>query len=119
MHRAYASFDKTKKGSMQQRELADLRSAFLVSEETTPADNLGNLRGHHLVPGFVPRSDALDCVPRKDRQISPLASPGAKAGNIRGRFLKKKSRSRELGLAVSVERIKGKGTLVSTAAKSG
>ena len=54
MHRAYASFDKTKKGSMQQRELADLRSAFLVSEETTPADNLGNLRGHHLVPGFVP-----------------------------------------------------------------
>ncbi len=34
MHRAYASFDKTKKGSMQQRELADLRSTFLVSEET-------------------------------------------------------------------------------------
>jgi len=69
MYRAYASFDKTKKGSMQQRELADLRSAFLVSEETTPADNLGNLRGHHLVPGFVPRSDVLDYVPRKDRQI--------------------------------------------------
>jgi hypothetical protein len=34
MHRAYASFDKTKKGSMQQRELADLRLPFLVSEET-------------------------------------------------------------------------------------
>jgi hypothetical protein len=34
MHRAYASFDKTKKGSMPQRELADLRLTFLVSEET-------------------------------------------------------------------------------------
>jgi hypothetical protein len=32
--RAYASFEETKKGSMQQRELADLRLTFLVSEET-------------------------------------------------------------------------------------
>jgi hypothetical protein len=31
--RAYASFYETKKGSMQQRELADLRLAFPVSEE--------------------------------------------------------------------------------------
>jgi hypothetical protein len=34
-------------------------------------------------------------------------------------FSEKKSRFRELRLAVSVERIKGKGTLVSAAAKSG
>jgi hypothetical protein len=34
MHRAYASFEETKKGPMQQRELADLRLTFLVSEET-------------------------------------------------------------------------------------
>jgi hypothetical protein len=33
MHRAYASFDVTKKSSMQQGELADLRLAFPVSEE--------------------------------------------------------------------------------------
>jgi len=64
MHRAYASFDKTKKGSMQQRELADLRSTFLVSEETPKAfgDDLGNLRRHHFVPAFVSSSDALEHV---------------------------------------------------------
>lgn len=32
---------------------------FLVSEETAPADDLGNLWRHHLVPGFVPVSDTL------------------------------------------------------------
>ena len=37
--------------------------AFLVSEETAAADDLGNLRGHHLVPAFVPGGDALEDVP--------------------------------------------------------
>ena len=36
---------------------------FLVSEETAPADDLGNLRWHHLVPAFVPGGDALEHVP--------------------------------------------------------
>jgi len=35
---------------------------FLVSEETAAADDLGNLGWHHLVPGFVPLSDALEHV---------------------------------------------------------
>jgi len=39
MHRAYASFDKTKKSLMQQRELADLRLPFPISEETASADD--------------------------------------------------------------------------------
>jgi hypothetical protein len=47
------------------------------------------LRWDHLVPDFVSLSDALEHVPGKDRQIPPLASPGAKTGNIRMRFLKK------------------------------
>ena len=54
---------------MQQRELADLRLTFLVSEETAPANDLSNLRWHHLVPAFVPGGDALEHVPRKYRQI--------------------------------------------------
>ena len=66
MHRAYASFDKTKKGSMQQRELADLRSTFLVSEETPKAfgDDLGNLRWHHLVRSNVTRKSGRDGMAR-------------------------------------------------------
>jgi len=55
---------------------------------------------------------------RRLKSESDQFFPG-EGGNIGGGFLKKKSRSRELGLAVSVERIKGKGTLVSAAAKSG
>ena len=62
---------------------------FLVPEETAPANDLGNLRRHHMVPAFVPAGDVFEHVPGRDRQIPPLASPGAKAGNIRGRFLKK------------------------------
>src|SRR5205823_307930 len=42
---------------------------FLVSEETAPADDLGNLRRHHLVPAFVSGGDALEHVARKYRQI--------------------------------------------------
>jgi hypothetical protein len=33
MHRACASFEETKKSSMQQGELADLRLAFPISKE--------------------------------------------------------------------------------------
>jgi len=36
---------------------------FLVAEETAPADDLGNLRRHHLVPGFVAAGDAFEHVP--------------------------------------------------------
>ena len=36
---------------------------FLVAEETALADNLGNLRRHHLVPGFVAAGDAFEHVP--------------------------------------------------------
>ena len=36
---------------------------LLVAEETAPADNLGNLRRHHLVPGFVAAGDAFEHVP--------------------------------------------------------
>ena len=42
---------------------ADATLAFLVAEETTPANDLGNLRWHHLVPGFVSGGDALEYVP--------------------------------------------------------
>ena len=36
---------------------------FLVSEETAPADDLGDLRWDHLVPGFVAAGDAFEHVP--------------------------------------------------------
>src|SRR5439155_24108094 len=42
---------------------------FLVSEETAATNDAGNLRGNHLVPGFVAFGDALEAVPSKDRQI--------------------------------------------------
>jgi hypothetical protein len=35
---------------------------FLVSEETALADDLGNLRRDHLVPGFVAAGDTLEDV---------------------------------------------------------
>jgi hypothetical protein len=54
---------RNEEGLIQQGELPDLRLTFLVTEETAPADDLGDLRGHHLVPGFVPLSDALEDVP--------------------------------------------------------
>jgi hypothetical protein len=40
-----------------------LALTFLVAEETAPANDLGNLRRYHLVPAFVPGSDALEHVP--------------------------------------------------------
>jgi hypothetical protein len=58
-----ASFDENEEGLIQQSELADLRLPFPVSEETAPADDLGNLRRDHLVPGFVPTGDAFEDVP--------------------------------------------------------
>ena len=36
---------------------------FLVSEETAAPDDVGNLRGDHLVPGFVAFGDAFEDVP--------------------------------------------------------
>ena len=48
---------------------ADATLTFFVSEEAAPADDLGDLGWHHLVPGFVPGGDALEHVPRKYRQI--------------------------------------------------
>jgi hypothetical protein len=38
---------------------------FLYPEETATADALGDLRRYHLVPAFVPLSDALEHVPEK------------------------------------------------------
>lgn len=58
-----ASFEENEEGLIQQSELADLRLPFPVSEETTPPDDLGYLRWDHLVPSFVPLSDALKHVP--------------------------------------------------------
>src|SRR6266496_3882407 len=66
---ADAAFDENEKGSIQQGKLADLRLAFLVSEETAPANDLSNLRWHHLVPAFVPARNALQHVPGKNLQI--------------------------------------------------
>src|SRR5439155_24112142 len=40
-----------------------LRFTLLVSEEAAPADDISNLRWHHLVPAFVPGSDTLEHVP--------------------------------------------------------
>jgi hypothetical protein len=37
-------------------------SVFLVSEETALADDLGDLRRDHLVPGFVAAGDTLEDV---------------------------------------------------------
>src|SRR5205809_3772455 len=42
---------------------------FLVSKETAPPDDLGNLGRDHLVPAFVSGGDVLEDVPRKYRQI--------------------------------------------------
>jgi hypothetical protein len=35
---------------------------FLVAKETAAADDLGDLRWHHLVPGFVSGGNALEHV---------------------------------------------------------
>src|SRR5438067_12552203 len=43
--------------------------SFLVSEETAAANDLGDLRRHHLVPAFVSGGDALEHVACKYRQI--------------------------------------------------
>src|SRR5437870_2016780 len=42
---------------------------FCVAEKATLADDLGHLRWHHLIPGLVAAGDALEHVPRKNRQI--------------------------------------------------
>ena len=42
---------------------------FLVSEETAPANDLGNLRRHHLVPVLSPVAMRLSTSRGKDRQI--------------------------------------------------
>src|SRR5438046_10595256 len=42
---------------------------FLVSEKAAAADDVGNLRRHHLVPGFVALSDGFEDVSRKDREV--------------------------------------------------
>jgi hypothetical protein len=55
LHGAYASFDENEKGSIQQAKLADLPLTFLISEETAAADDLGDLRRHHLVPSNITR----------------------------------------------------------------
>ena len=52
--------EKKYEGSIKKEELALM---FLVSEETAPANDLGNLRRHHLIPAFVPGGDALEHVP--------------------------------------------------------
>ncbi len=39
------------------------RLFLLISEEAAPANDLGNLRWHHLVPAFVSTGDALEHVP--------------------------------------------------------
>jgi hypothetical protein len=36
---------------------------FFVAEEAAVTDELGNLRRNHLIPAFVPTSDALQDVP--------------------------------------------------------
>src|SRR5438445_2746918 len=53
---------KSTKEELRRRK-EELALMFLVSEETAPADDLGNLRWHHLVPGFVSGGDALEHVP--------------------------------------------------------
>jgi len=55
--------------SVREQAAAATALAFLVSEETTAADDLGYCRRNHLVPAFVPGGDAFEHVPRKDRQI--------------------------------------------------
>jgi len=62
---------RTRDACATQRFAADTAAAttmrlaltFLVSEEAAAADDLGNLRRHHLVPAFVSSGDALEHVP--------------------------------------------------------
>src|SRR5439155_11664418 len=53
--------EKSTKDELRRRK-EELALMFLVSEETAPSNDLGDLRRHHLVPAFVSGSDALEHV---------------------------------------------------------